>query len=346
MTAPLLELDKLSLEIDTFDGALKILDGVSFTLAAGETLGLVGETGCGKSVTAKAIMGLLPSPPARITAGDLRFEGHSLKNLSGKAWRRLRGSEIAMVFQDPMTFLNPLFSIGKQMEDAIMAQNPVRLPGQRLNREAARRRGIEMLGKVHLPDPERAFSAYPHALSGGQRQRVLVAIALAGSPKLLIADEPTTALDVTIQAQILALIDELVNEMQLAVLLISHDLGVVARVCQRIAVMYAGRIVEEAPLSNLLDAPLHPYTQGLIGAIPRLDKPEARLSRIPGSIPDLIDPPAGCRFHPRCSLAIDRCRSDRPGKRDLGAARYVACHRVESSDLAAGTAVNETNPLI
>ena len=326
---PLLELEQLSLEIDTFDGALQILDGVSLTLRPGETLGLVGETGCGKSVTAKAIMGLLPSPPARITAGDLRFEGRSLKHLGDRAWRQLRGSDIAMVFQDPMTFLNPLFTIGRQMEDAILAQNLARPANLRLNRKAARKRGIEMLGKVHLPDPERAFSAYPHALSGGQRQRVLVAIALAGSPKLLIADEPTTALDVTIQAQILALIDELVNEMQLAVLLISHDLGVVARVCQRVAVMYAGRIVEEAPLAGLLENPLHPYTQGLIGAIPRLDRPAANLARIPGMIPDLIAPPSGCRFHPRCAQAVDVCRTERPVERSVDTDRRTACHLVE-----------------
>ncbi len=331
MTAPLLELDDLSLEIDTFDGTVKVLDGVSFTLGAGQTLGLVGETGCGKSVTAKAIMGLLPMPPARIASGDIRFDGQSLKGLAGPGWRRLRGSEIAMVFQDPMTFLNPLFTIGRQMVDAILAQNLGRPQGHQLDRRGALARAVEMLGKVRLPDPERAFAAYPHSLSGGQRQRVLVAIALAGSPKLLIADEPTTALDVTIQAQILALIEDLVTEMGLAVLLISHDLGVVARVCCRVAVMYAGRIVEEGPLRDLLETPLHPYTKGLIGAIPRLDRPTAHLARIPGSIPDLIDPPAGCRFHPRCALAIDACRTIRPIERDLSDGRRAACHLVETS---------------
>lgn len=330
MTAPLLELDELSLEINTFDGTVKVLDGVSFTLRTGETLGLVGETGCGKSVTAKMIMGLLPMPPARITGGDLRFEGRSLMGLSAKSWRLMRGSEMAMVFQDPMTFLNPLFTVGRQMEDAILAQNLARQPDRRLNRRGARARAIEMLDKVRLPDPARAFAAYPHALSGGQRQRVLVAVALAGSPKLLIADEPTTALDVTIQAQILALMEELVTEMGLSVLLISHDLGVVARVCRRVAVMYAGRIVEEGPLRPLLEDPVHPYTKGLIGAIPRLDRPSAHLARIPGSIPDLIDPPTGCRFHPRCAMAIDACRLNRPAERDLGAGRRAACHLVEA----------------
>lgn len=327
MTA-LLELDDLSLEIATFDGALKILDGVSLRLSPGETLGLVGETGCGKSVTAKAAMGLLPSPPATITGGDLRFEGRSLKNLKPRVWRQIRGAEIAMVFQDPMTFLNPLFTIGRQMEDAILAQNTARAAGEKLTRQAARTRAIEMLGKVHLPDPARAVSAYPHALSGGQRQRVLLAIALAGQPKLLIADEPTTALDVTIQAQILALIDELVREMNLAVLLISHDLGVVARVCQRVAVMYAGRIVEEGPLRDILERPQHPYTKGLLGAIPRLDRPAGHLARIPGTIPDLIDPPTGCRFHPRCAVAVDACRAERPAQRSLGREWRAACHLV------------------
>jgi peptide/nickel transport system ATP-binding protein len=326
----LLELNDLSLEISTFDGALKILDGVSLQLRPGETLGLVGETGCGKSVTAKATMGLLPNPPAQITNGDLLFEGQSLQGLSGRAWRRLRGAEIAMVFQDPMTFLNPLFTIGRQMEDAILAQNDARPAGDKRSRRAARERAIEMLGKVHLPDPVRAFAAYPHALSGGQRQRVLLAIALAGRPKLLIADEPTTALDVTIQAQILALIDDLVHEMNLAVLLISHDLGVVARVCQRVAVMYAGRIIEEGPLRDILENPRHPYTQGLLGAIPRLDRPEGHLARIPGTIPDLIHPPAGCRFHPRCPMAIDVCRSERPADREIAPGRRAACHLVDA----------------
>lgn len=327
MTA-LLELDNLNLEIATFDGALKILDGVSLKLNPGETLGLVGETGCGKSVTAKAAMGLLPSPPAKINGGDLRFEGRSLKGLRPRTWRKLRGAEIAMVFQDPMTFLNPLFTIGRQMEDALLAQNDSRSAGKKLSRKAARRRAIEMLDRVRLPDPARTVSAYPHALSGGQRQRVLLAIALAGQPKLLIADEPTTALDVTIQAQILALIDELVREMNLAVLLISHDLGVVARVCKRVAVMYAGRIVEEASLRDILESPQHPYTKGLLGAIPRLDRPSGHLARIPGTIPDLINPPSGCRFHPRCTVAIDACRDERPPQRDLGKGRCAACHLV------------------
>ena len=326
---PLLEFDNFSLEIDTFDGALKVLDGVSLGLAHGETLGLVGETGSGKSVTAKMAMGLLTNPPARITGGEIRFDGRDLKTLSPREWRRLRGTDIAMVFQDPMTFLNPLFPVGRQMEDAIIAQNGARAATDRLSRRAARGHAIEMLRLVQMPDPVRAFEAYPHALSGGQRQRVLLAIALAGRPKLLIADEPTTALDVTIQAQILVLIDNLVRDMGLTVLLISHDLGVVARVCRRVAVMYAGRIVEDAPLRNILEDPKHPYTQGLLGAIPRLDRPETHLARVPGTIPDLIHPPGGCRFHPRCQVAVDACRIERPVDRTVGPNWRAACHLVD-----------------
>jgi len=331
---PLLELDDLTLEIGTFDGALEVLDGVSLTLRAGETLGLVGETGCGKSVTAKTILRLLPMPPARVVRGDVRYAGRSLIAMPEREIRRLRGVEIAMIFQDPMTFLNPLFTIGQQMVDVILAQNRARPPGERLGRRAAREHAVAMLRRVHLPNPELAIDAYPHALSGGQRQRVLVAMALSGSPRLLIADEPTTALDVTIQAQILALMDELVRDLGLAVLMISHDLGVVARVCRRIAVMYAGCIVEEAPTAGLLANPRHPYTQGLLAAIPHLHRPQQRLERIRGTIPNLIDPPPGCRFHPRCPHAFAPCDRAKPPDFRVGTGHRAACHLLDRARAA------------
>ena len=331
MTAPLLEVEDLALEIDSFDGRLQVLDGVSFTVAPGDTLGLVGETGCGKSITAKAVLGLVPSPPARITRGDVRYRGRSLVGLSAAGWRAIRGTEIAMIFQDPMTFLNPLLSVGRQMLDAVLGQNRARPPARRLDRAGAKRRALEMLAKVHLPDPERVFEAHPFALSGGQRQRVLIAMALAGEPKLLLADEPTTALDVTVQAQVLELLRELVETMDLAVVLISHDLGVVAKVCRRIGVMYAGRVVEEAATADLFERPTHPYTQGLMAAIPRLDRPDARCVPIPGSIPDLLDPPTGCRFHPRCPHRFAPCASRRPPDVALGDDHRAACFLPEGA---------------
>jgi oligopeptide/dipeptide ABC transporter ATP-binding protein len=326
---PLLELDDLTLEIGTFDGALQVLDGVSLALRAGENLGLVGETGCGKSVTAKSVLRLLPMPPARVVRGDIRFAGRSLVRVPERAIRRLRGTEIAMIFQDPMTFLNPVFTIGQQMVDAILAHNRARPRGERPSKPAARAHAVRMLRRVHLPNPELAIDAYPHALSGGQRQRVLIAMALSGSPRLLIADEPTTALDVTIQAQILALMGELVRDLGLSVLMISHDLGVVARVCRRIAVMYAGCIVEEAPTAELFANPRHPYTQGLLAAIPHLHRPARHLERIRGTIPSLIEPPAGCRFHPRCPHAFTPCDRAKPPDYPAGEGHRAACYLLE-----------------
>jgi oligopeptide/dipeptide ABC transporter ATP-binding protein len=334
MTEPLLELDDFTLAIDTFDGTLEVLDGVSLTLRPGETLGLVGETGCGKSVTAKSVLRLLPTPPARVVRGDIRFRGQSLVAMPEREMRRLRGLEIAMIFQDPMTFLNPLFTVGQQMVDVILAQNDARPAAERMGRRAARAHAIDMLRRVHLPNPELAVDAYPHALSGGQRQRVLIAMALSGSPRLLIADEPTTAVDVTIQAQILALIGELVRDMGLSVLMISHDLGVVARVCRRIAVMYAGCIVEEAPTAKLLGNPRHPYTQGLLAAIPHLHRPARHLERIRGTIPNLIDPPRGCRFHPRCPHAFSPCDQDKPPDYAAGADHRAACYLLDEAKAA------------
>ena len=258
MNAPLLEFDDFKLHFDTFDGCYQALDGVTLSVAPGEALGIVGETGCGKSVTAKSVLGLVPSPPARMAGGDLRYRGRSLLGLDEAAMRRIRGVEIAMIFQDPMTYLNPLFTIGDQMSAVIAAHDAGKPRGQRRDARQRRAHATEMLARVHLPNPDTQLTRYPHQLSGGQRQRVLIAMALSGSPSLLIADEPTTALDVTIQAQILDLLDELRRDLGLAILLISHDLGVISRVCDRVAVMYAGTVVETAPVQALFDAPRHP----------------------------------------------------------------------------------------
>jgi peptide/nickel transport system ATP-binding protein len=319
MTA-LLALRDYQLEFDTFDGAYQVLDGISLELAEGETLGLVGETGCGKSVLAKSVIGLLPRPPARTRGGRIEFEGRDLLACSEADWRGIRGHRISMIFQDPMTFLNPVLSIGQQIGDVIRVQ---RAGG---TRAAVQARAVELLELVRLPDAAGLLGRYPHQLSGGMRQRVLIAMALAGSPRLLIADEPTTALDVTIQAQVLALLRDLVARLNLAVIMISHDLGAVAAVCSRIAVMYAGTIVEDAPTDQLLNAPRHPYTRGLLAALPDIAGGNGTLQGIPGSIPNLLQPPAGCRFHPRCALADERCRREKPLLREVATAHRLACH--------------------
>jgi oligopeptide/dipeptide ABC transporter ATP-binding protein len=322
----LLDIRDYRLDFDTFDGAYKVLDGIDLKLEEGETLGIVGETGCGKSVLAKSIMGLLPSPPARPLSGEIRFENQNLLKATDADWRRIRGQKIAMIFQDPMTFLNPVLSIGQQVCDVIAAQQKTKPPADRLDRKAIRAHAARMLDLVGLPDPEGQLSRYPHQLSGGMRQRVLIAMALSGAPRLLIADEPTTALDVTIQAQVLALISDLVQRLKLAVIMISHDLGAVAAVCQRIAVMYAGTVVEDAPAHDLLTQPRHPYTRGLLAALPDIAGGQSELAGIPGSIPNLLKPPSGCRFHPRCPLASDRCRTEKPLLRSLNDNHRVACH--------------------
>jgi oligopeptide/dipeptide ABC transporter ATP-binding protein len=329
MTAqsPLLSVEDLHLDFDTFDGALHVLDGVSLALDAGETVGIVGETGCGKSVTVRSILRLLPMPPGRFAGGAIRFKGRDLATASERDMRRIRGLEIALIPQDPMSYLNPVFTVGKQLTDVIRAHGRALPRARRLSEKAARKKAVELLAQVHLPHPEKQLDAYPHELSGGMRQRVLIAMALTGEPSLLIADEPTTALDVTIQAQILRLIGELVGRLGLAVILISHDIGVVAKVCRRIVVMYAGTVVEDATAEDLLARPLHPYTQGLLAAIPRLRGGSARhLSGIPGSIPNLLRPPAGCRFHDRCPLSMDICHTQKPPLIDAGGGQRVACH--------------------
>jgi oligopeptide/dipeptide ABC transporter ATP-binding protein len=321
----LLEIRDYRLAFDTFDGTLHLLDGIDLELAAGETLGIVGETGCGKSVLARSLLRLNEEPPARVVSGAVLFEGTDVLTLSEAELRRLRGRRIAMVFQDPVTYLNPLLAIGTQMEDAMRGQEAA-LGGPRRGRRAIRAQAAELLASVGLAEPQRLLASHPHQLSGGMRQRVLIAMALAGNPALLVADEPTTALDVTVQAQVLALIARLVTQKGLALMLISHDLGVVAASCARVAVMYAGSIVEDAPTADLLAAPRHPYAQGLIAAVPDLDNPAHKPSGIPGSIPNFLAPPGGCRFHPRCARASDVCRTTKPSLRALAPRHRVACH--------------------
>ncbi|WP_299730473.1 ABC transporter ATP-binding protein [uncultured Tateyamaria sp.] len=313
-----LSIKDLSLEFRTFDGVYKAIDRVSIELAQGEALGIVGETGCGKSVLTRAAFGLVPTPPARITGGTVSFLDRDILGLPQNELRAMRGRDVAMIFQDPMTFINPVFKIGTQLIDSIRAQRHV---GRREAREIA----LDMLDKVQLPNPARQMDSYPHQLSGGMRQRILIAMALAAEPKLLIADEPTTALDVTIQAQILDLIAALVEDMGISLIMISHDLGVVAQVCDRIAVMYAGQIVEDAPVSRIFDHPAHPYTKGLLAAVPHPFSPADTLSGIAGALPNLYEPPQGCRFAARCAHASAQCRAADIGFRHIASGHAVAC---------------------
>lgn len=330
MTQPLLSINDLALEFRTFDGIYKAIDHVSLDLKAGEALGLVGETGCGKSVLTRAAFGLVPTPPAKITSGSVIFEGREILHLSPGEQRAMRGREVAMIFQDPMTFINPVFKIGTQLIDAICAQQR-----GKVTRRQAREIALTMLEKVQLPNPVRQLDAYPHQMSGGMRQRVLIAMALTAEPKLLIADEPTTALDVTIQAQILELIARLVEDMGISLVMISHDLGVVAQVCSRIAVMYAGQIVEDAPVSKIFDAPAHPYTKGLLASVPHPLHPADRLVGIPGSLPDLYKTIVGCRFASRCESAGPDCSVAKIEQVDLGAGHTVACTLFEDQEVDA-----------
>jgi len=316
----LLEVERLETRFRVEAGEFSAVDGVSFTLEAGQTLGLVGESGCGKSVTALSIMGLVPAPAGRIASGVIRFEGVDLRQVAPSEMRNLRGDRISMIFQEPMTSLNPAFTIGEQIIEGILRH-------RRVSREAAKDHTIEMLRRVHIPSPERRFDDYPHRLSGGMRQRAMIAMALACEPKLLIADEPTTALDVTIQAQILDLMRTLREETGTAIILITHDLGVVAELADQVAVMYAGRIVEQAPVEALFARPQHPYTIGLLGSIPRLDIEQERLPAIEGLVPNPLAPVAACRFHPRCPFAIDQCRRDDPRAMPVGDRHVAACWR-------------------
>ena len=325
----LLEITDYRLAFDGFEGRAQVLDGIDLRVEAGETVGIVGETGCGKSVLARSIARLVDMPPGRVLGGQIRFAGEDVFAMDNRALARLRGHGVAMIFQDPMTYLNPVFSVGAQMVDVIRAHD--RAAGQRMRpRAAARTAAVEVLAAVRLPEPERLLDRYPHELSGGMRQRVLIAMALTGNPRLLVADEPTTALDVTIPAQVLRLIAELVQARGLTLMLISHDLGVIGALCRRIVVMYAGTVVEDAAATTLFDRPCHPYTRGLLAAVPDLARPDHRARPIPGHIPNLLAPPSGCRFHPRCPLAVERCAQEKPALRDV-AGRRVACHRAEEA---------------
>ena len=320
----ILQVDDLQTHFFTAVGTVRAVDGVSYALKAGETLGVVGESGCGKSVSALSILRLVANPPGRIVGGSIAFEGRNLLEVSETEMERIRGNEISMIFQEPMTSLNPLFTVGRQVSEAIALH-------QGLSRREAMGRAVEMLRQVYIPEPERRVHAYPHQLSGGMRQRVMIAMALSCNPKVLIADEPTTALDVTIQAQILDLMRELQKTFGTAIVLITHDMGVVAENADRVVVMYAGRKVEEAPAADLFDNPGHPYTRGLLGSIPHLDTAaqsdgsRARLNEIKGMVPSLFDLPPGCSFAPRCGFATDRCRAEMPALAELRPAHWVAC---------------------
>jgi len=318
---PLLEVDALYTQFDTLSGPARSVDGVSYTVCAGRTLGVVGESGCGKSVTALSIMRLLPTPPARIR-GAVRLRGIDLLKLSEPEMRKLRGNRISMIFQEPMTSLNPVLTIGRQIAETVQLH-------QQASRAEAWKRAVEMLRVVQIPEPERRVNEYPHQLSGGMRQRVMIAMALACKPEVLIADEPTTALDVTIQAQILALIRRLQQELGMGVVMITHDLGVVAESCDRVAVMYAGRKVEEADAVELFERPLHPYTRALMASMPSMNTSRRRLAEIPGLVPSPQAPRRGCAFAPRCPYADARCSVDTPGLTDQGGSHTVACFAVE-----------------
>ena len=317
----LLDVTNLTTAFATARGEIAAIEDVSFSLNEGEILGIVGESGSGKSVTALTIMGLLPQPPARIAAGRILFAGEDLTRLSDSRMQRIRGPGIAMVFQEPMTSLNPVFTIGDQVMETIRAH-------ERLSQRAIYARALEMLERVGIPSAARRMSDYPHQLSGGQRQRVMLAIALACRPRLLIADEPTTALDVTIQAQILDLMMDLRDEFGMAVIIITHNMGVVAETADRVLVMYAGRIVEEAPVTRLFDRPLHPYTRGLLECVPSLDQDENRLVAIDGTLPDPARRPAGCRFSPRCRHAEPACTAALPPLKIYDPGHTAACIRV------------------
>lgn len=314
----LLEVKNLKTHFFTEDGVVPAVDGVDFSLKPGETLGIVGESGCGKSVTSISILGLVPNPPGKIMDGQILFEGKDLLKLSESEMHKIRGNDIAMIFQEPMTSLNPVFTIGKQISEAIMLH-------QKVGKEAARERCIEMLKLVGIPRAEQAVDEYPHQFSGGMRQRAMIAMALSCNPKLLIADEPTTALDVTIQAQIIELMRELKEKLNTAIMLITHDLGVVAEMADHIIVMYAGRVVEEADVVELFEDPKHPYTKGLMRSKPSLDSNAKRLEVIPGSVPNPLDMPEGCPFHPRCSEAMDICKKIKPDLIDIENGRKVRC---------------------
>jgi len=313
----LLEVRDLRTVFDSDRGLVKAVDGVSFSVGRGETVGLVGESGCGKTVTALSLMRLVSDPPGRIAGGSVLLEGRELLALSEREMRSVRGNDIAMVFQEPLSSLNPVFTCGEQIREAIALH-------QKVGRAESKRRAIEMLRLVRIPDPERRYGSYPHQMSGGMRQRVMIAMALSCQPKLLIADEPSTALDVSVQAQIVELLLDLRSRLGMSVLLITHDLAVVAQMADRVVVMYAGVVVESAPISVLYDEPLHPYTEGLLASLPRIGGRRERLAAIPGAVPDPLCLPPGCRFSDRCTHRFGRC-AEEPPLFDLGGGRAARC---------------------
>ena len=318
----LLIVKNLKTHFFTHDGIIKAVDGVSFSIKKGETLGLVGESGCGKSVSSLSIMRLIPDPPGKIVDGEIWFEGENLLKLNLEKMRGIRGKKISMIFQEPMTSLDPVFTIGSEIMEAIQLH-------QGLNREEARKKAINMLKIVGFPDPETRINNYPHQLSGGLRQRAMIAMALSCNPTLLIADEPTTALDVTIQAQILRLINNLKKEFGTSVLLITHDLGVIAEMCDYVAVMYAGHIVEYTDVNTLFSNPIHPYTLGLNRSIPRMDTEVKRLDTIKGLVPNLLNLPAGCPFYPRCDYRLKKCFLEMPELIEVEDRHFAKCHLCE-----------------
>jgi peptide/nickel transport system ATP-binding protein len=321
MAEPLLEIRGLKTHFTTDDGVVQAVDGVDISILRGETLGVVGESGCGKTVTALSVLKLIAMPPGKIVAGQILYQGRDLAPLSTGEMDRIRAKDIAMVFQEPMTSLNPVYTIGEQIAEVLRRH-------EGLSRKAALDKTVEMLRLVQIPNPDKRVGDYPHQFSGGMRQRVMIAMALSCSPKLLIADEPTTALDVTIQAQILELLQDMKSRFGMAIMLITHAMGVVAETAQRVVVMYAGKVIEEAPVEALFADPKHPYTQGLIRSIPRIDTAatrKARLEAIPGVVPSLLNPPPGCRFAARCKFAMPKCREAIPPLIDVGGGHRVAC---------------------
>jgi peptide/nickel transport system ATP-binding protein len=327
----LLEIRGLKTHFATDDGMVQAVDGVDLSIARGETVGVVGESGCGKTVTAMSVLKLVPMPPGRIVAGQILWQGRDLVPLPPEEMNSIRSKQIAIVFQEPMTSLNPVYTVGEQIAEVVRRH-------EGLGRRAALNKTVEMLRLVQIPNPQRRVHDYPHQFSGGMRQRVMIAMALSCDPKLLIADEPTTALDVTIQAQILELLQDMKSRFGMAVMLITHAMGVVAETAQRVVVMYAGKVIEEAPVDALFANPRHPYTQGLIRSIPRIDTAathKARLEAIPGVVPNLLRPPPGCRFAARCRYAMPKCREAVPPLTDIGGGHKVACVLVQDELVAA-----------
>ncbi|MCX7904486.1 MAG: ABC transporter ATP-binding protein [Caloramator sp.] len=315
----LLEIKNLRTYFYTEDGVIPAVDGVDFYIKPGETLGVVGESGCGKSITSMSIMRLIPNPPGKIMEGsEIWFDGVNLLSLPEKEMRSIRGNKISMIFQEPMTSLNPVYKVGDQISEALILH-------QKMSKREAWEKAIEMLKLVNIPSPEKVVNEFPHTLSGGMRQRVMIAMALACNPKLLIADEPTTALDVTVQAQILDLMNELKKKVNAAVMMITHNLGVVAETCNRVVVMYAGQVVEEGSVEEIFEKPLHPYTRGLLNSIPDVNGKKGKLDAIPGVVPNPLNMPKGCRFAPRCDKAMEICHKDKPEIIRLGEERCVRC---------------------